>query len=574
MLKRERIYGLAAVLLFSLLIASCKPFSGPLPGETTGGLPDFQHLPPSGSFTYSVDLGAEPTDVYFVFTNKSTTEDSQTKPRVEDQSIVIDGKGIPAPVPQRLLSAAPVSSTMDRIREFNRDPFSQVQKLPAPLKNIEPPPPIMDAVNDTDDFWWDTNWVDSVASTCRSVVSGVGVDGSEQRTLNIWVADDCWDDAGGTNSQLVTQAMVDALAARFLKTSLDNDIYDWVRGIVGKEWDSHIFTNLIQPESPVPEITILLYDIDDDNSANGGVVGYFWAKDNFESVYVAGSNERIMFYIDAVMYANPDGAWEPTDYWPEEIYSTLAHELQHMIHFYQKSVVQPNTTSTDTWINEMCSQVVEDLLAYKLKIFGPRGVEGTVGTAGLPLNGEGRLPLFNYYNDIALIDLSGTLASYSISYAFGAYLARNFGGANLVRAIVQGSETDEGAITEAVSAYTNLTESFAYLLQRWGAAVLLSDRTDTAAGYRFNTGNFFTSTTGGGTYKLGSINLFNYRYPDGQGGYIDGPYLYSGTGSVGDLSLNYKSSNVYYQAGLNLIGSQNWTIELPGDVVMSVVFKD
>ncbi len=218
-----------------------------------------------------------------------------------------------------------------------------------------------------------------------------------------------------------------------------NDIYDWVTAMLGPEWGAHQYTDLIDPND---EITIWLCDIEDDDSFDGGVVGYFWSKDNHVNVpgqqYIEYSHERVMFTIDAVMYANPAGGavgWNATDYWPEEIYSTLAHEFQHMIHFYQRAVLRDAIVDGDTWINEMASQVVEDLLADKMDVIGPRGVTGADGTAGAQNNTEGRLPLFNYLNDISLTywpQGGGGLENYSITYAFGAWLARNYGGAMLL----------------------------------------------------------------------------------------------------------------------------------------------
>ena len=79
-----------------------------------------------------------------------------------------------------------------------------------------------------------------------------------------------------------------------------------------------------------------------DPLTEGGVAGYFYAKDNFKSSYYSGSNQRIMFYLDAVMFANGDGIdgtdWDVSDPSPGDIVSTLTHEFQHMIHFYQKQI--------------------------------------------------------------------------------------------------------------------------------------------------------------------------------------------------------------------------------------------
>jgi len=90
--------------------------------------------------------------------------------------------------------------------------------------------------------------------------------------LNVWVSDDSFDGPGCTKARCVTQTMVDALADQFLKTGSDNDIYDWVTNIYGEEWGSDAqvkYSNLIAANS---EITILLTDIDNDNSPNGVMV--------------------------------------------------------------------------------------------------------------------------------------------------------------------------------------------------------------------------------------------------------------------------------------------------------------
>jgi len=45
-------------------------------------------------------------------------------------------------------------------------------------------------------------------------------------------------------------------------------------------------------------------DLGDDNSKTGGIMGYFYSKDNFKESAVSGSNEQIMFYIDSILFAN------------------------------------------------------------------------------------------------------------------------------------------------------------------------------------------------------------------------------------------------------------------------------
>ena len=87
--------------------------------------------------------------------------------------------------------------------------------------------------------------------------------------------------------------------------------------------------------------------------------------------------------MDSAYFAVPDGpTWEVTDRGPSVIIGTLAHEFQHMIHFYQKPVVRD--ADSESWLNEMASEVAEDLIADKMMVSGPRGVAYDDPTAGEP----------------------------------------------------------------------------------------------------------------------------------------------------------------------------------------------
>jgi hypothetical protein len=280
-----------------------------------------------------------------------------------------------------------------------------------------------------------------------------------------------------------------------------------------------------------------------------------------------------MFTIDAVMYANDCDSlgipgdlpgWNATDFWPEEIYSTLAHEFQHMIHFYQRGVLHDAMVSGDTWINEMASQVVEDLLADKMNVMGPRGVDGADGTAGAPNNTSDRLSRFNAFNTVSLSawGRSGALESYSVTYAFGAWLARNYGGAMLLNRLMQCTSTGPASIEYLVSQATGHAEYFPRLMQRWSAAQLLSDITDAPPGYRYNAGTFFDSAVGAAAYKLGSINLFNYS-----------PTPSVDTGPVAGTSPHLSTSATLFRAATSATGSLKWTLDMPIGLIASVIVK-
>ena len=294
------------------------------------------------------------------------------------------------------------------------------------------------------------------------------------------------------------------------------------------------YYNLIPPAA-VREIHILLFDIDGDGAPNRGesrIVGFFHGLNNYlrDDPYhpdLRASNERLMFFMDSPLLAFREGpTWEVTDYWPMRIIGTLAHEFQHMIHFYQKSILQD--VVSEAWLNEMASEVAEDLVADKIRVAGPRGIFYNDPTAGEPENVQGRLPLYNHHNNIQVTRWDGRLSNYSINYALGAYLARNYDGAALFREIVQNDRAGVAAIEEALATLGH-DALFADVLTDWAAANLLSDDANAPHPYRYNSGTWFTSEVGGQTFRLGSINLFNYRYEFGAGldRYHDGPSLYS-----------------------------------------------
>jgi hypothetical protein len=398
----------------------------------------------------------------------------------------------------------------------------------------------------------------TVAATCRLART------KGDKTLYIWVADNSW----GTGEGETTNTLVTDMADAFLLGG-QNKIYEWITNIYGDEWGIHNRTNLIAADQP---IHILLYDIDGDGapvSGNAYTVGYFWAKDNYKKTSVSNSNEKIMFYMDAALYASG------YDYWEEEIISTLAHEFQHMINFYQKTVLKG--ARSETWLDEMCSLMAEDFVADKLELLGPRGVpyaginyDYTDGDTGLT---NGRLPLFNYYNDTpvtAWLTGDDVLASYSTAYAFGAYLARNFGGAPLFKNIVQSAYGDHSAVTNAIS--DSKYKTFQALLRDWGVSVVLSDKTavlpDTAR-YGYNRGGKFDSTSVI-LYSLGSINLYNYKFTESDPD-LTGPWFSNGIAD--DVYKMNQGSNFYSYMG-TLSGSNEWTIRLRSVVSLTVVVRD
>ena len=343
-----------------------------------------------------------------------------------------------------------------------------------------------------------------VPATARSVVT----DGAT--TAAFWVADRDWGPSCRGAGPCVTAEMVDAMADQFFRPGAGNDIHDWVTAIYGEPWGPHRYVDLIPPEA-AGEIHVLLFDIEEDGAPRPGecrIVGYFSAAHNYKQTAV--SAERLIFFMDSAYFAIPEGpTWDVTDRRPSIVIGTLAHEFQHMIHFYQKRVLR--RAASEAWLNEMASEVAEDLVADKMMVSGPRGVASDDPTAGEPGNRDGRLPYYNLFNDIQVTAWNGVIANYAVNYALGAYLARTYGGAELFRAIVQSDRSGVDAIEAALAALGH-DVSFGQVLADWAIAALLSDSTAAPHPYRYNPGTWSTSHSGGEQFRLGSINLHHYRY--------------------------------------------------------------
>ncbi len=362
--------------------------------------------------------------------------------------------------------------------------------------------------------------------------------------------------------------MVDVFADTFLKTGSDNDVYDWVTTIYGEEWGSDAVTENSNHIDADDAIHILLTDIDGDDSENGGTIGYFYGKDNYKKSVIEGSNERIMFYADAVMFANEaggDGAgWDITDPWPMEMLSTLAHEFQHMIHFYQKTVMRAESNPTKAWIDEMMAETTEDVVATKLLHQGPRAVEYTDGSAGAAGITEGRYPLFNQYNTRTLTTWSSAsnenMKEYSQVSAFGTFLIRNYGGVKLLHDMMYNSYTDKRAIMYAIHKADNGEgKTFDNLLREWGIAVLMSSVESPTDVPTYNTGDFTIDSYSGIDYKLGSINFFNYD-PE--------PTTHDHIGTIPN------QGNFYYKVGGNMTGTVDIDLSLNSDTEATLIVRD
>lgn len=213
-------------------------------------------------------------------------------------------------------------------------------------------------------------------------------------------------------------------------------------------------------------INIVLTDIGKDYGlaakSQCGVVGYFWAKDYYASSYSSSgayksTNEGKYFYID-IPYCNyvsgTNGSYTYNgneNKVSDTVISTLFHEYQHMINFNQKNMLNHLDTNNCVWYNEMLSMLCEDLLQSQL------GLTEKVQ--------DGRIPNFNgyyYYSGAAQYLDQNSWVSYGTAYAFGAWLARNYGGAPLVQKMSTNAYVGIDSVVNAVNEINHPTTPYTW----------------------------------------------------------------------------------------------------------------
>ena len=159
------------------------------------------------------------------------------------------------------------------------------------------------------------------------------------------------------------------------------------------------------------------------------------------------------------------------------------------------------------------------------------------------------------------------------NYALGTYLALTYGGAPLFGDIVQNDRSGIEAIEAAVAAQGH-SVSFEDVLRDWAVANVLSDDTRAPHPYRYNSGTWSISEAGAVTFRLGAVNLFNYRFRYGEGpnDYHDGPYFFS-VAEFNDEGAQPPHSNRYAHLGRNT-ATVRLSVDAPVGNRITVVVKE
>lgn len=244
-------------------------------------------------------------------------------------------------------------------------------------------------------------------------------------------------------------------------------VTDEMAAKMGMEFDASIYTLIREnyyTESDVNgdgKVAMLCYDIQD-NYAGAGTSytgGYFAGNDLTTQRY---SNQMELIYADTW----PTMGTDPSSPDVSKVYSTMAHEFQHMVNANRNQLEEKS--NMDTWLNEALSMSAEDLyegvqtdrISYYNKSTGVK-------------NGRSLLD-WNSGNEV--------LANYALSYLFSQYLSAQvdeaLGAGSQVKIFKEIIMDDSGgyqAVENVVKKYIDKNLSFSKLMTNFRAALLRKD---------------------------------------------------------------------------------------------------
>ena len=263
---------------------------------------------------------------------------------------------------------------------------------------------------------------------------------------NIWV-----------NDNSITTPQAELLSARF------DIIYPATTNLLGYEYgggpggDGGIDGD--------PKIQILVYHLLNKDGSESSILGYFNSVDYYRQTQIdqwAGhpngtawigykSNEAEIFYINSRIIASS----------PDRIATTLIHELQHMIHHNVKRVQHGLTTTS--WYNEMLSIMAQETISHLINV--------TDTNSGHQI--RARTPAFlARYDEFSFTQWEPN-GGYAAQFIHGAYLFRNFGGAELLKNIMANNFVGTKSISEALNE-KNPGMNYEKALSRFGEAMVFS----------------------------------------------------------------------------------------------------
>ncbi len=276
--------------------------------------------------------------------------------------------------------------------------------------------------NSTENFWVLTNFADGSGITKKFRLKKVGTH------CRVWYCED-EDNSNGalTDTQLGNiQTKLDAMFE--VETALCGSMVP-----APNNW-----SNIISINSNT-KLEIVIYEMEH------SLCGYFSPND-FTTNGV-NSNQAPIIYVSSYNFS-------------PETYSTISHEFDHLLNYVNKTV--NHYLSMQTWYTELLSNTIEEVLE-KFNFD-----ENDPGDDSVRKWLQYFLISYNYG-----LKWNQDSASYANVYAFGAWLVRNYGGAQLFKEIATNPYVNEESIVRAVNTVNSgANETFASLRKKFAESLI------------------------------------------------------------------------------------------------------
>ncbi|HEV2581911.1 MAG TPA: hypothetical protein VGT44_13740 [Ktedonobacteraceae bacterium] len=398
------------------------------------------------------------------------------------------GGNLPSPTAVGLASLLQTEQLLLMTPHPLRDLYSLARRLklhtPAPIPHVGRTTPLNEQVGQEDMFWINNSDTRAYARIRAQLV---------YITPHVYMYVE--------DGQHVDLAALELSANLFEQSTYVTD-----RATYGSEWSPGIDDDV--------HLTIL-----NAVGLGSGVGGYFSSEDEYPTIINPYSNEREMFYVSL------DGGETPGT---PDYNSTLAHEFQHMIHWYQHPVDL-------SWTNEGMS-----VLAQHINGFSAGGLDQDfVQKPDTQLND---------WSD----DINADLEHYGAGYLFMDYFAEHYGGYGVLKELLQ-DPTSPPVNFDDVLAKHGYTDRFFDVLEKWYVANYVED-----------------STIGQGQYGYPTIHLPGVTpqhtiqsYPTSEADtvhqYAAEYYAVQPSGKSGTLSISLRGAPTVRIVGNNPTGSsQEW----------------
>ena len=314
--------------------------------------------------------------------------------------------------------------------------------------------------------------IDEDYNTQRDIVRGTMVHAGKH--CYIWIIDN------EDPESLLSKEEYEAFADNFDK------IYEKETALCGPKYDgTSMFSYIITPND---KISIVLHDIGN-NKSTGRWFGYF-------SSICFMNNQDGQNAIEAIFV---DSYYAKQESNKKKLYSTLTHEFNHMLNYVNKTLKYGKYMSP--WYTELLSMITEDFFMEDLNLEYSDSPQSRLESFIV----KGRNYGFGNWNNE---DSASVGYKYANAYAFGAYLARNYGGAELIHEIATNEYVDEESVIKAVNKINGTNKTFNDLIKEFPEILLNTDGSNFPSLNRTYSGKIKDCEY---NFSLSSIDLSNLR---------------------------------------------------------------